>query len=68
MSNYYTLNELTKARQNELRQEAQYAAQLRQMSGGSRASFVKSHRKLAALGAAAVLIAVVVMLSNGAAI
>jgi len=69
MSNYYILGELTKARQNELRQEAQYAAQLRQMSSGSRPILIKSHwKRAAALGAAAVLIAVVVMLSNGAAI
>lgn len=68
MSNYYTLGELAKSRQHDLRQEAKYAAQLRQLSSGSRPVLIKSHWKWAVALGAAVLIAVVVMLSNGSAI
>jgi hypothetical protein len=65
MSNYYTLGELAKARQRELRQEAQYAAQLRQMSSASRRPFVRSHWKLAIAASAVALIAVLAVLSQG---
>lgn len=57
MSNFYTLGELARIRQHELRQEAQYAAQLRQRSGSSQCSFVRSHWKLAAALGTAVLMA-----------
>jgi hypothetical protein len=65
MSNYYTLGELAKARQRELRQEAQYAAELRQMSSTSRRSFVRSHWKVAAALGTAVLVALLAALNNG---
>ena len=66
MSNFYVLDQLAKSRQHDLRQEAKYAAQLRQLSSASRPVPIKAYWKLA-LGAA-VLIAVVVMLCNGVAI
>jgi len=65
MSNYYTLGELAKVRQHELRQEAQYAAQLRQISSGSRLSIVRAHWKLAVAAGAVMLIAVLAVLSQG---
>jgi hypothetical protein len=64
MSNYYTLGELAKARQRELRQEAQYAAQLRQRSSASQRSFVRSHWKLALAASTVALIAVLAVLSQ----
>lgn len=68
MSNHFVLDQLAKSHQHELQQEAKYAAQLRQLSFGSRPVSIKSHWKWAVALGAAVLIAVVVMLSNGAAI
>lgn len=65
MSNYYTLGELAKSRQHDLRQEAKYAAQLRQLSSGSRRSFIGSHWKLAAALGTVVLIALLAALSHG---
>lgn len=68
MTNHFVLGELANSRQHELRQEAKYAAQLRQLSFGSRPVSIKSHRKWAVALGAAVLMAVLAALSNGVAI
>jgi hypothetical protein len=65
MSNFFALDELAKSRQQDLRQEAKYAAQLREMSAGLHPSWVRSHWKLAVALGAAVLIAVLAALNSG---
>ncbi len=66
MSNFFALDQLAKSHQCELRQEAKYAAQLREMSCGSRRSFVQSRWKWAvALGAAALLALLAVVSQSG---
>lgn len=68
MSSFFTLDEMTRSRQYELRQEAKYAVQLRGLSSGTRAVSIKSRRKLAVTSGMRLLLTLLAALSSGAVI